>query len=486
MRTKKRFLIPILICLVIIASVAGGFWYWYDNNVDRSGWQEEDGIRYYQDFHAKPVSGWLELDTGTYYFYEGGIPHNGWLDWEGTTYYFDDSGIMVTGWQELDGNTHYFGGNGAMVNGWLWLEERYYFRDGVMLTGWHTLDGNRHYFGNDGAMALGFSEVDGDTYYFGTDGVMVTGELQLEEKNYLFGEDGVMFTGWEESESGKRYFQEDGSMAVGWTEAEGKKCYFNEAGFLQQAGWLEIGEYRYYILEDGSYAVGPTEIDGRIHYFTPKGIEVILVNAVNPVPDYYVRELVNVVDYHDVDARCYDALIQMLEDCQAAEIEYTFNSAYRTMDEQITILEYRTLEHMRDYEMDFREAREKALETVAIPGTSEHHLGLAVDLLGTEAVAWLTEHCWEYGFIVRYTEEKESITGIVDEPWHFRYVGREVSMDMKDSGLCLEEYLGAQPVTQSAVENVHGDKWFREEFTMVNQKTIDQYLNPPATTPATK
>ena len=66
-----------------------------------------------------------------------------------------------------------------------------------------------------------------------------------------------------------------------------------------------------------------------------------------------------------------------------------------------------------------------------------------MDLLGDAAIAWLTEHCWDYGFIVRYTADKEAITGFVDEPWHFRYVGREVALDLKDSGLCLEEYLGA-------------------------------------------
>ena len=70
-------------------------------------------------------------------------------------------------------------------------------------------------------------------------------------------------------------------------------------------------------------------------------------------------------------------------------------------------------------------------------------MGLAVDISGEAANIWLAEHCWEYGFILRYTEEKASITGITNEPWHFRYVGREISMDMKDSGLCLEEYLGA-------------------------------------------
>ena len=131
----------------------------------------------------------------------------------------------------------------------------------------------------------------------------------------------------------------------------------------------------------------------------------------------------------------------MLEDLTAAGIEYTFNSAYRTVLEQTTILEYRTREHMANFGLDFFEARDKAYETVAIPGTSEHNLGLAVDLLGEEAVAWLSEHCWDYGFIVRYTEEKEGITGIVDEPWHFRYVGKEHAARIYENQMPLEEYL---------------------------------------------
>lgn len=478
MKTKSRILISILVCLSIFCSAAAGFWLWYDNNVDRSGWKEKDGVRFYQDFHAKRVSGWLEVQGSTYYFTSEGVPNTGWMTLEGSTYYFDEAGRMVTGWLEKDGKTHYFGANGSLVEGWLWLEDRYFFRDGCMVTGWQTIDGSRMYFQEDGCLTLGFSQVGETTYYFGTDGAMQTGMVQIEDFTYHFLEDGSMVTGWEETEEGTRYYQENGAMAIGWLEIDGQRCFFNEEGFQQHAGWLVDGEYRYYILEDGSFAVGPTVIDGNTHYFTPKGIEVILVNGENPVPDYYDRQLVNVVDYHDVDQRCHAALVRMLADCEAAGIEYTFNSAYRTMEEQITILEYRTLEHMRDFDMDFREARAKALETVAIPGTSEHHLGLAVDILGKDAIAWLTEHCWEYGFIVRYTQEKEGITGIVDEPWHFRYVGVEVSMDMKDTGLCLEEYLGAGAVTQAGIEAVHGDRWFREEFTMVNQDTIDQYLNP--------
>ena len=96
-----------------------------------------------------------------------------------------------------------------------------------------------------------------------------------------------------------------------------------------------------------------------------------------------------------------------------------------------------------DTGMTYQEAYEETLKTVALPGTSEHQLGLSADLTGKEANKWLAEHCWEYGFILCYPEGKKDITGIINEPWHFRYVGTRVSLDMKDTGLCLEEYLGA-------------------------------------------
>ena len=68
-------------------------------------------------------------------------------------------------------------------------------------------------------------------------------------------------------------------------------------------------------------------------------------------------------------------------------------------------------------------------------------MGLAVDISGEEANAWLAEHCWEYGFILRYPNEKSAVTGIIYEPWHYRYVGREAAKEITESGLCLEEYL---------------------------------------------
>ena len=463
MGTKTKIFLAIFLTLAILLCAGAGGWYWYDNNVDRSGWVIEDGIRFYQDFHADPVSGWQVLPEGRYYFHEDGTPYLGWQELGGTTYYFGTDGVMHTGWLELKDETYYFGGNGAMVSGWLWLEEgRYYLEDGVTVTGWQDLSDGRYYFSEEGLATIGFADIDGNRYYF-DDGILVTGPQEIDGRSYYFREDGTMFSGWEETEEGLRYYHEDGFLAEGWQEIDGQRYYFNENGIMH-TGWLQLGEYRYFLYEDGTPATGPAVINSEQHYFTPKGIEVVLVNALNPVPDWYKLDAVNVVDYHDVDRLCYNALVQMLADCEAAGIEYTFNSAYRTINEQTAIMEYRTREHMENFKLEFREARDKAMETVAIPGTSEHHLGLAVDLLGDEAVAWLTEHCWDYGFIVRYTKAKEPITGIIDEPWHFRYVGREVSLDMKDSGLCLEEYLGAEAVDMETVKALYGDMLYEENI----------------------
>lgn len=466
MENRKKVILPLIaLTVALFASIFGGL-YWYDQNVDRSGWREQDGQLIYRDFHGRPVYGWLELSEGKYFFDKGGVPKTGWQTIDDLTCYFGDAGVMSTGWQEIDGNLYYFGANGVMVTDWLWLgAERYYFRDGILVTGWQELNGSRYYFDESGLMAQGLTEIYGNQYYFDSDGKMATGWVLLDDGQHYFDSDGVMitglitleaglykldergvlFTGWEDTEYGRRYFLPHGPLALGWQTMNDGLRYFDSNGIMA-VGWQRMGEYDYYFHEDGHAAIGPTYIDGALHYFTPKGIEIVLVNANNPVPSYYQSELIAIQDYHRVDSRCFDALSRMLANCNAAGITYNFNSAFRSIQEQTLIMETRTQEHMDNYDMDYSSAYAKALQTVAVPGTSEHHLGLAVDLLGEEAIAWFTEHCWEYGFIVRYQSDKIWWTGIIHEPWHFRYVGVEVAMDLKDSGLCLEEYLGAEPV----------------------------------------
>ena len=105
----------------------------------------------------------------------------------------------------------------------------------------------------------------------------------------------------------------------------------------------------------------------------------------------------------------------------------------------------------------YTEAHWQTKLNLALVGTSEHHTGLAVDLVGTDyqtldekqadtpEAKWLAEHAYEYGFILRYPEGKENITGIIYESWHFRYVGKEAAAEIMGQEICLEEYLSDSP-----------------------------------------
>ena len=122
-------------------------------------------------------------------------------------------------------------------------------------------------------------------------------------------------------------------------------------------------------------------------------------------------------------------------------------SAYRSYERQKINYENLTDTYMTRYGISREEAAKKAATVILPPGTSEHNLGLAVDICNTldsfaesKEYKWLTEHAHEYGFILRYTAEKQSITNIVPEPWHWRFVGVEYAKEIRDSGLCLEEW----------------------------------------------
>ncbi len=438
-----------IFCLILLGALAlTGLWILFDNTVDRSGWVQKDGIYSYRDFHGRPVIGWQTIEDTIYYFDEDAAMATHWQDIDGSRYYFGGDGVMATGWKNVGDIRCYFAPDGSLHTGWLELDEKRYYleENGAMVSGWFTQDGETYYFGENGAMLTGWNRLNENTYLFEENGHLVTGYVTLDGDQYYFLEDGIMFTGWEDTEAGRRHYGEDGIRSIGWTEIDGKLYLLNQDGIMQ-TGWQQVGEYRYYLQEDGSAAVGPTQIDGELYHFTPKGIQVVLVNSSHYVPDYYNSDLVTYTGWHQVSRVALEPLTKMLEDLVAAGYKYEFNSAYRSIAAQKEILSLRTQEHIdRGYSPE--EAYAEARSTVALPGTSEHHLGLAVDILNNkreekQALDWLGEHCWEYGFILRYAEEKAHITGIIYEPWHFRYVGREVSMDMKDSGLCLEEYLGA-------------------------------------------
>ena len=185
---------------------------------------------------------------------------------------------------------------------------------------------------------------------------------------------------------------------------------------------------------------------------------LLLVNPWNPLPEGYVPELAPADSYYqihsgyEVDARCADALAQMLNDGLAAGCVPYICSAYRTQDYQQMLFDDK-IERLIEEGVSPEKAPEEAAKVVALPGTSEHQLGLAVDLIDEDypylnqyqewaaAQQWLMEHCWDYGFILRYPNGTSEITGIIYEPWHYRYVGVQHARAIQELGLTLEEYL---------------------------------------------
>lgn len=179
----------------------------------------------------------------------------------------------------------------------------------------------------------------------------------------------------------------------------------------------------------------------------PKQWELTLVNADNPLHSEDIpTDLTTLRNDVQVDSRIYPALQQMFDDAREQGIYPLVNEGFRTSKRQQEILD----QYIADYVAqgyDAEEAKNLALKTVCLPGTSEHELGLALDIIGDEETAdanvyaWLAENAWDYGFILRYPDGKEDITGISYEPWHYRYVGVEAAKQMQASGETLEEYL---------------------------------------------
>ena len=176
------------------------------------------------------------------------------------------------------------------------------------------------------------------------------------------------------------------------------------------------------------------------------GWKLLLVNADHPLPEDFTVTLKALRNGQQVDERIYPELQQMFDDARAAGIYPYINESFRTFERQQEIMD----KYIARYEAEglkHADAEKKAREIVAIPGTSEHQLGLALDIIAEKGESadvwqWLKDNSWRYGFILRYPADKEEITGITFEPWHFRYVGAEDAEKITGQGVCLEEYLG--------------------------------------------
>ena len=147
------------------------------------------------------------------------------------------------------------------------------------------------------------------------------------------------------------------------------------------------------------------------------------------------------------DSRAYGAYKDMTAAAWEDGVNIYAISAYRSYERQQTLYKQR-IQRFLDQGLSQEEATEKAGTIVAVPGTSEHQIGLAIDFNSveqefenTKAGKWLAENCTDYGFILRYPTDKTELTGIIYEPWHFRFVGVKHAKRMEELDMCLEEYV---------------------------------------------
>jgi len=198
---------------------------------------------------------------------------------------------------------------------------------------------------------------------------------------------------------------------------------------------------------------------------------LILVNRENKLEKSYVpSDLVNIADvipssilkvkYKGTKANrtAAEALGRMLEDAVEQGItDWQVSSAYRTYKDQQALVDQSVAKYQKNNPSWSRDRCLSATyNTVAPAGTSEHQTGLSFDITvpgvsftGTRQQKWLHEHCYEYGFVVRFTEEKQKLTGFIAESWHFRYVGTDAAQVMTYNDWCLEEYVEKMGLNKS-------------------------------------
>lgn len=192
----------------------------------------------------------------------------------------------------------------------------------------------------------------------------------------------------------------------------------------------------------------------------PKGVkptdwDLLLVSGSSPLPSNYKPDLTDIGNFK-INKKVKPHYEELVKAAKRAGYDLTIVSTYRSVDYQKQIYQKHIQDDMAQGKSE-EEAKEDTADYMTKPGTSEHHTGLALDVLTSSYVSdhgtelsekfgetdggkWLAEHCAQYGFIIRYPKDKYDITKIKYEPWHIRYVGKENAEYIMKHHLSLEEY----------------------------------------------
>ena len=179
--------------------------------------------------------------------------------------------------------------------------------------------------------------------------------------------------------------------------------------------------------------------------------QLVLVNKNHPIAEDYTFTLGTISGSMKCDERIIPDLYRMIEAAFDDGVNLVICSPYRDDSRQQMLFERKVNKYMAQG-MSYMDAYKVAAQAVTIPGSSEHQIGLALDIVSdnywslnagfgdTAAGKWLADHSYEYGFVIRYPEGKEDITGIEYEPWHLRYVGKNAAKVLVEESITLEEF----------------------------------------------
>lgn len=206
------------------------------------------------------------------------------------------------------------------------------------------------------------------------------------------------------------------------------------------------------LIEKNKDSVVADETKTATFVFDKEDWKLLLINKQHTIPEEYQFTLGTIKGSMRCDERIIDPLTQMFAAAKEDGVNLGVCSPYRDMERQEYLFD-RKVKSYQQSGMSYIDAYKQACFTVTVPGASEHQVGLAVDIISdtytsldigfadTDAGKWLKEHSWEYGFILRYPEGKEEITGIQYEPWHFRYVGVDAARVITSQNITLEEFV---------------------------------------------
>lgn len=193
------------------------------------------------------------------------------------------------------------------------------------------------------------------------------------------------------------------------------------------------------------------DIETGSYSFSPDDWRLILVNKTHYIPENYTFPLGTISGSLKCDERVLEDLLRMFQAAKDDGVSLLVASPYRTHDRQTNNFN-RSINNYLNRGMSYMEAYKLTSLAITIPDTSEHQIGLAIDIWtdsfkkltegfgDTKAGQWLAKNSYKYGFILRYPQGKEEITGIEYEPWHFRYVGLEAAKVMYEEEITLEEF----------------------------------------------